>query len=281
MITYPRTCLLVPGGMDGSGAATCGYLNERAATGARGGGTKAAKAAAKKSAKVKAAAKKAANGKGEAGQSARNKSKRATLEEAAIEQLRIAKGVKAVKAVNVAARKAANTKGVATKKGGKGVVRGALAGMLMTAGSVIATDHADAAAIAKAAAEEDFKVQEKAAVIAGAIYIAAKANATASFMVARQCEVEARQRAEYDVLTKVHYIEERAPCKHGCGAEVWPGEANLWCKSGMYILNADCNPPLRSKTRHENAFKHVRSSVDFLVASANYSLIKQCTHFSL
>jgi len=189
----------------------------------------------------------------------------------------------ATKAAKAAAKKATIAKGVATKKAanGKGVMKGAVTVMLMTAGSVIAANHADAAAIAKAAAEEDFKVQEKAAVMAGANYIAAKANATASFMVARQCEVEARQRAEYEELTKVHYIEERAPCKHGCGAEVWPGEANLWCKSGMYILNADCNPPLRSKTRHENAFKHVRSSVDFLVASANYSLIKQCTHFSL
>ena len=43
---------------------------------------------------------------------------------------------------------------------------------------------------------------------------------------------------------KVHYIGERAPCKHGWGAEVWPGEANLCCKGGKYILNADCNPPL-------------------------------------
>jgi len=45
-------------------------------------------------------------------------------------------------------------------------------------------------------------------------------------------------------FTKVHYIGERTPCKHGCGAEVWPGEANLCCKSGKHILNVDCNPPL-------------------------------------
>ena len=30
----------------------------------------------------------------------------------------------------------------------------------------------------------------------------------------------------------------------GCGAEAWPGGANLCCKGGKHILNADCNPPL-------------------------------------
>ena len=54
----------------------------------------------------------AAIAKSVAGQSVRNKSKHATPEEAAIEQLRIAKGVKAVMAVNAAARKAANAKSV-------------------------------------------------------------------------------------------------------------------------------------------------------------------------
>ena len=107
------------------------------------------------------AAVRAANAKSVMHNAARNKSKHATPEEAAIEQLRIAKGVKAVMAVNAAARKAANAKGVATKKGGKGVVRGALTVMLMTAGSMLSAKLADAAAEQLRVEHEEFAVEEQ------------------------------------------------------------------------------------------------------------------------
>jgi len=202
-----------------------------------------AKAAARKAAK--AAARKAAIAKSKAGhwQSARNKSKRATLEEAAIEQLRIAKGVKAVKAVNAAARKAANAKGVATKKGGKGVVRCALTVMLMTAGCVNAAKQADAAAEQLRVEHEEFVVEEQ------RIGKAIEADEGAyrpriQERNAKAIEKAAEKKAKEQEFLNVHYIGQRAPCKHGCGAEVWPGEANLCCRGGKYILNADCNPPL-------------------------------------
>ena len=55
---------------------------------------------------------------------------------------------------------------------------------------------------------------------------------------------------KYDALIKEHYIGKRSPCKHGCGAQVWPGEDNLCCKGGKHILNADCNPPLDDTYLH-------------------------------
>ena len=200
-----------------------------------------AKAAARRAAK--AAARKAAIAKSKAGQSARNKSKHAAPEETAIEQLRIAKGVKAVKAVNAAARKAANAKGVATKKGGKGVVRGALAVMLMTAGCVNAAKQADAAAEQLRVEHEEFVVEEQ------RIGKAIEADEGAyrpriQERNAKAIEKAAEKKAKEQGFLNVHYIGQRAPCKHGCGAEVWPGEANLCCRGGKYILNADCNPPL-------------------------------------
>ena len=200
------------------------------------------------------------------GNAARNKSKHATPEEAAIEQLRIAKGVKAVMAVNAAARKAANAKGVATKKGGKGVVRGALTVMLMTAGSMLSAKLADAAAEQLRVEHEEFAVEEqrigKAIEADEGAYrpriqvpraqqrkdngiAKAVANQAAKDMEdAKAGEKAAAKAHQEQEFLKVHYIGERAPCKHGCGAEVWPGEANLCCRGGKYILNADCNPPL-------------------------------------
>ena len=189
------------------------------------------------------AAVRAANAKSVVHNAARNKSKHATPEEAAIEQLRIAKGVKAVMAVNAAARKAANAKGVATKKGGKGVVRGALAVMLMTAGCVNAAKHEDAAAEQLRVEHEEFAVEEQRIIKA----IEADEGAYRPRIQERNAkaiEKAAEKKAKEQEFLKVHYIGERAPCKHGCGAEVWPGEANLCCRGGKYILNADCNPPL-------------------------------------
>jgi len=68
-----------------------------------------------------------------------------------------------------------------------------------------------------------------------------KEDAKAREKAAAKEAAKAHQEQEF---LKVHYIGERAPCKHGWGAEVWPGEANLCCKGGKFILNADCNPPL-------------------------------------
>ena len=64
-------------------------------------------------------------------------------------------------AVTAAARKAANAKGMATKKGGKGVVRAAVTVMLMTAGSVLSDKLADAAAEQVRIAHEEFAVEEQ------------------------------------------------------------------------------------------------------------------------
>jgi hypothetical protein len=81
---------------------------------------------------------------------------------------------------------------------------------------------------------EDAKAQEK-----------ADANQAAKDMEDDKAREKAAAKAHQEQeFLKVHYIGERAPCKHGCGAEVWPGEANLCCRGGKYILNADCNPPL-------------------------------------
>ena len=52
----------------------------------------------------------------------------------------------ATKAAKKAARKATIAKGVATKKADKGVVRGAVTVMLMSAGSMLSAKLADAAA---------------------------------------------------------------------------------------------------------------------------------------
>jgi len=168
------------------------------------------------------------------GHAARSKSKHATPEEAAIEQLRIAKGVKAVMAVNAAARKAANAKGVATKKGGKGVVRCALTVMLMTAGCVNAAKQADAAAEQLRVEHEEFVVEEQ------RIGKAIEADEGAyrpriQERNAKAIEKAAEKKAKEQEFLNVHYIGQRAPCKHGCGAEVWPGEANLCCRGGKYI----------------------------------------------
>jgi hypothetical protein len=73
----------------------------------------------------------------------------------------------------------------------------------------------------------------------------ATANQTAKDMEDDKAREKAAAKAHQEQeFLKVHYIGERAPCKHGCGAEVCPGEANLCCRGGKYILNADCNPPL-------------------------------------
>jgi len=153
------------------------------------------------------------------GNAARNKSKHATPEEAAIEQLRIAKGVKAVMAVNAAARKAANAKGMATKKGGKGVVRGAVTVMLMTAGSMLSAKLADAAAEQLRVEHEEFAVEEQ------RIGKAIEADEGAyrpriQERNAKAIEKAAEKKAKEQEFLNVHYIGQRAPCKHGCGAEV-------------------------------------------------------------
>jgi len=151
--------------------------------------------------------------------------------------------IAARKAVNAAARKAANAKGMATKKGGKGVVRGAVTVMLMTAGSMLSAKLADAAAEQLRVEHEEFAVEEQ------RIGKAIEADEGAyrpriQERNAKAIEKAAEKKAKEQEFLNVHYIGQRAPCKHGCGAEVWPGEANLCCRGGKYILNADCNPPL-------------------------------------
>jgi len=82
--------------------------------------------------------------------------------------------------------------------------------------------------------------------------------ARASKKAAKKAGKEAAEKAlrqqqdkdKYDALIKEHYIGKRSPCKHGCGAQVWPGEDNLCCKGGKHILNADCNPPLDDTYLH-------------------------------
>jgi len=142
-----------------------------------------------------------------------------------------------------AARKAANAKGVTTKKADKGVVRGAVTVMLMTAGSMLSAKLADAAAEQLRVEHEEFAVEEQ------RIGKAIEADEGAyrpriQERNAKAIEKASEKKAKEQEFLKVHYIGERAPCKHGCGAEVWPGEANLCCRGGKYILNADCNPPL-------------------------------------
>ena len=142
-----------------------------------------------------------------------------------------------------AARKAANAKGVTTKKADKGVVRGAVTVMLMTAGSMLSAKLADAAAEQLRVEHEEFAVEEQ------RIGKAIEADEGAyrpriQERNAKAIEKAAEKKAKEQEFLNVHYIGQRAPCKHGCGAEVWPGEANLCCRGGKYILNADCNPPL-------------------------------------
>ena len=74
--------------------------------------------------------------------------------------------------------------------------------------------------------------------------------ARASKKAAKKAGKEAADKDKYDALIKEHYIGKRSPCKHGCGAQVWPGEDNLCCKGGKHILNADCNPPLDDTYLH-------------------------------
>ena len=223
MFDYPRSCLLVPGAMDGE---TNGDLSikRRAATMQR-----VAKAAARKAAK--AAARKAAIAKSKAGhwQSARNKSKHATPEEAAIEQLRIAKGVKAVMAVNAAARKAANAKGMATKKGGKGVVRGALTVMLMTAGCVNAAKHEDAAAEQLRVEHEEFAVEEQ------RIGKAIEADEGAyrpriQERNAKAIEKAAEKKAKEQEFLKVHSLGSARPASTAAARRCGPGRQT--CAAG-------------------------------------------------
>jgi len=147
------------------------------------------------------------------------------------------------KAAKAAARKAANPKSVATKKADKGVVRGAVTVMLIAAGSVLSDKQAVAAAEQLRVEHEEFAVEEQ------RIGKAIEADEGAycpriQERNAKAIEKAAEKKAKEQEFLNVHYIGERAPCKHGCGAEVWPGEANLCCKGGKYILNADCNPPL-------------------------------------
>jgi hypothetical protein len=147
------------------------------------------------------------------------------------------------KAAKKAARKATIAKGVATKKADKGVVRGAVTVMLMTAGSMLSAKLADAAAEQLRVEHEEFAVEEQ------RIGKAIEADEGAyrpriQERNAKAIEKAAEKKAKEQEFLNVHYIGQRAPCKHGCGAEVWPGEANLCCRGGKYILNADCNPPL-------------------------------------
>ena len=167
------------------------------------------------------------------------------------------------KAAKKAARKATIAKGVATKKADKGVVHredkflshternkrqpcgtmqrhepSANPGVVLL---LIGAAHGALEDAAKAAALED------AAKAAGhdALEDAAEVEVSRARRREEKRIAKAQEKAHQEQeFLKVHYIGERAPCKHGCGAEVWPGEANLCCRGGKYILNADCNPPL-------------------------------------
>ena len=102
----------------------------------------------------------------------------------------------------------------------------------------------DAGRVVKAAevAERVAKAAEEAERVA----MAAVENAAEEAEALRQQQ----DKDKYDALIKEHYIGKRSPCKHGCGAQVWPGEDNLCCKGGKHILNADCNPPLDDTYLH-------------------------------
>ena len=129
-------------------------------------------------------------------------------------------------AVNAAARKAAIAKGVATKKADKGVVwkkadkgvvRAAVTVMLMTAGSVLSDKLADAAAEQVRIAHEEFAVEEQ------RIGKAIEADEGAyrpriQERNAKAIEKAAEKKAKEQEFLNVHYIGQRAPCKHGCGA---------------------------------------------------------------
>lgn len=41
-----------------------------------------------------------------------------------------------------------------------------------------------------------------------------------------------------------HYIGARAPCVHGCGALLWPGEGTICCRAGDHVLGPNYNPPI-------------------------------------
>jgi len=123
------------------------------------------------------------------------------------------------KAAKKAARKATIAKGVATKKADKGVVRGAVTVMLMTAGSMLSAKLADAAAEQLRVEHEEFAVEEQ------RIGKAIEADEGAyrpriQERNAKAIEKAAEKKAKEQEFLNVHYIGQRAPCKHGCGAEV-------------------------------------------------------------
>ena len=41
-----------------------------------------------------------------------------------------------------------------------------------------------------------------------------------------------------------HYIGALAPCVHGCGALLWPGEGTICCRAGDHVLGPTYNPPI-------------------------------------
>ena len=63
---------------------------------------------------------------------------------------------------------------------------------------------------------------------------------------AREC-AEAERLADskrVDPRLACYYIGARAPCPHGCGALVFPGEGTFCCRNGEQILGAAYNPPI-------------------------------------